>query len=136
MGYWKKSNKYKNVKVVSGNEVYDSKAEAQRGFELELLQAAGKIEKLQRQVKFVLIPAQYEAASGVYTRGKLKGQPKRGKLLEKEVAYYADFVYIDENGDKIVEDVKGVRTKEYILKRKMLLYFFGIRVHEIKGGRK
>lgn len=135
MGYFGR-NKYKNIKVTSGGNTYDSRAEAMRGRELELLQAAGEIEKLQRQVKFVLIPAQYELLDAVYTKGKNKGQKKRGKLIEHEVAYYADFVYINANGEKIVEDVKGVRTKEYILKRKMLLYFFGIRVHEIRGRTK
>lgn len=135
MGYWKKSNKYKNVKVVSGNEVYDSKAEARRGFELELLQAAGKIEKLQRQVKFVLIPAQYEAASGVYTRGKLKGQPKRGKLLEKECSYYADFCYRASDGTLVVEDVKGYKGggayEVFKIKRKLMLQLYGIKIKEV-----
>lgn len=104
-----------------------------RGRELELLQAAGEIEKLQRQVKFVLVPAQYELLDAVYTKGKNKGQKKRGKLLEHEVAYYADFVYINANGEKIVEDTKGFSTKDYIIKRKLMLYVFGIRVHEIRG---
>lgn len=124
MGYYRR-NKYKNIKVTSGGNNYDSIAEAMRGRELELLQAAGKIEKLQRQVKFTLIPAQYELSDQVYTRGKCKGQPKRGKLIEREVVYTADFVYIDENGEKIVEDVKGFATKDYILKRKLMLFSLG-----------
>ena len=58
--------------------------------------------------------------------------PKPGKLLEKEVNYIADFVYYDnEKREIIVEDVKGFRTKEYILKRKMLLYFHNIKIKEI-----
>lgn len=135
MGYYRR-NKYKNIKVTSGGNNYDSIAEAMRGRELELLQAAGEIEKLQRQVKFVLVPAQYELSDQVYTRGKLKGQPKRGKLIEREIVYTADFVYINANGEKIVEDVKGFATKDYILKRKLMLFFFGIRVHEIRGRTK
>lgn len=131
MGYFRrlKGNKYGNRKTGG----YDSKAEARRGAELELLQAAGEISNLRKQVKFVLIPAQYEVG-GVYKRGKLKGAPKRGKLIERECAYIADFVYTDSNGETVVEDVKGVRTKEYILKRKMLLFFHGIRVTEIGGN--
>ena len=92
---------------------YDSKAEAMRGRELELLQAAGKIEKLQRQVKFTLIPAQYELSDQVYTRGKLKGQPKRGKLIEREVVYTADFVYINENGEKIVDVISPWGPRDF-----------------------
>ena len=132
MAYFRryKGNKYGNRKTGG----YDSKAEARRGAELELLQAAGEICNLRKQVKFVLIPAQ-DAVGGVYTRGKLKGAPKRGKLIERECAYIADFVYVNKDGETVVEDVKGMRTKEYILKRKMLLFFHGIRVVEI-GGRK
>ena len=126
-----RGNKYGNRKTGG----YDSKAEARRGAELDLLQAAGEICNLKRQVKFVLIPAQYEQTKELYKSGKHKGEPKPGKLIEREVAYLADFVYTNRDGETVVEDVKGVRTKEYIIKRKMLLYFHGIRVVEI-GGRK
>ena len=133
MAYFRryKSNKYGNRKTGG----YDSKAEARRGAELEMLQAAGEICNLRKQVKFVLIPAQYEASDEIYQRGPHKGERKPGKLIEREVSYLADFVYVNKDGDTIVEDVKGMRTKEYILKRKMLLFFHGIRVVEI-GGKK
>jgi len=130
-----KANKYGNTKING----YDSKAEARRGAELEALAAAGKITGLQKQVKYVLIPAQYEPSGEVYTKGKHKGKPKPGKLLERECSYYADFVYIvqDENGAHlVVEDVKGHRTPEYLIKRKLMLSVYGIRVVEIKGGKK
>ena len=126
-----KTNKYGNRKING----YDSKAEARRGAELELLQAAGEICNLRKQVKFVLIPAQYEKTNEVYTKGAHKGETKPGKLIEREVAYLADFVYTNKDGETVVEDVKGVRTPEYIIKRKAMLYFHGIRVAEI-GGRK
>lgn len=90
-----------------------------------LLEKAGKITDLKRQVKFVLIPAQYETS----TIGK-RGGVKRGKLIEREISYIADFVYT-EDGKRIVEDTKGFKTKDYILKRKMLLYFHGIRIKEL-----
>lgn len=127
-----KANKYGNKKTGG----YDSKAEEKRGKELEMLEAAGEITELHRQVRFDIIPSQYEAPGGVYLRGKNKGTPKRGKLIERGISYYADFVYIDKNGDTIVEDVKGVQTPEYIIKRKLMLYFFGIRVREIRDRRK
>ena len=62
-----KWNKYKAKKVEINGEVFDSKKEANRYQELLLLQRAGKIRDLQRQVKFELIPAQYEE-SVTYTK--------------------------------------------------------------------
>ena len=60
-----------------------------------------------------------------------KGGKKPGKVIEREVSYVADFMYGTKDGKLIVEDVKGIRTKEYILKRKMLLHFYGIRIKEV-----
>jgi hypothetical protein len=95
--------------------------------ELNQMQAEGKITGLQRQVKYILIPAQREPD----TIGK-RGGVKKGKLLEREVAYYADFVYrLADTGTLIVEDTKGMRTTEYIIKRKMMLYFHKIRIKEL-----
>lgn len=96
---------------------------------LELLhyQNEGKICDLKRQVKYILLPAQREAD----TVGK-RGGVKKGKLLEREVAYYADFVYkLADTGALVVEDTKGMRTTDYIIKRKMMLYFHGIRIKEL-----
>lgn len=71
---------------------------------------------MRRQVKFELIPAQ-----------KYKGQ-----TVERPITYVADFTYVDKRtGEFIVEDTKGFKTKEYILKRKMMLYFHGIRIREV-----
>lgn len=126
-----KTNKYGNRKTGG----YDSRAEARRGAELDLLQAAGEICNLKRQVKYVLIPAQYEKSDQVYTRGPHKGEAKPGKLIERECAYLADFVYTNRDGCTVVEDVKGMRTPEYIVKRKLMLFVHGIHVVEI-GGKK
>lgn len=121
------SNKYKNEKVTVGGVEFDSKKEARRFQELLLLQLAGKITDLQRQVKFILIPAQREPD----IIGP-KGGRKPGKLLERECAYLADFVYIDKaTGEKIVEDTKGIRTPEYIIKRKLMLWIYKIRIKEL-----
>ncbi len=70
----------------------------------------------------MLIPTQREP-NIIGTRGGVK----KGKLLERECSYIADFVYI-KNGKIVVEDTKGVRTKEYIIKRKLMLYVHNIRV--------
>ena len=100
--------------------------EYRRYLELLWLEKDGQISDLQRQVKYLLIPAQREPDS----IGK-RGGVKKGKLIEKEVAYYADFVYTDTaTSEVVVEDTKGMRTKDYILKRKMMLYFHKIRIKE------
>lgn len=123
-------SKYHSKKVTIGDEVFDSKKEAKRYQELLLLERAGEISHLQRQVKYVLIPAQKEPSEQIYTRGKNRGYRKPGKVLERECSYVADFVYY-QDGELIVEDTKGFRTKEYIIKRKLMLYMHGIRIKEI-----
>lgn len=130
------NNKYGNKKIIlvsDGKEItFDSVAEAHRYRELKLLEKAGKIKNLQMQVKYVLIPAQYEEA-----QIKSKGKQKRGKCIERECAYFADFVYM-ENGELIVEDVKGYRNPaspayaKYTIKRKLMLYVYGIRIKEVR----
>lgn len=120
-------NKYHNHKVEVDGETFDSKKEARRWRELQLLQKAGKITDLERQKKYVLIPAQYEPD----IIGP-RGGRKKGKLLEHEVAYFADFCYFDRELQQIVvEDAKGVRTPEYVIKRKLMLFIKGIQIVEV-----
>lgn len=120
-------NKYKNQKITIDNITFDSKKEADRYFELRILEKASKIADLQRQVKYVLIPAQREA-DHIGPRGGII----KGKLIERECSYVADFVYKDlENGELVMEDTKGFRTPEYIIKRKLMLYQYGIRIKEV-----
>lgn len=135
-------NKYHSRKVVADGMTFDSRKEYMRWCELSLLAKAGKITNLQRQVKFVLFPAQYEPD----TIGK-RGRVKRGKLIERECSYVADFVYSvpihtsyeNEEGhivfadglETVVEDTKGFKTKDYIIKRKAMLHIHGIRIKEI-----
>lgn len=121
--------KYHNKKIKVDGIIFDSKKEAVRYKELKILEKAGIIHDVQRQVKYILIPAQYEHTSGIYSKGKNKGGPKKGKLIERECAYYADFVYT-ENGETVVEDTKGVKTPEYIIKRKLMLYVHNIKIKE------
>jgi hypothetical protein len=118
-------NKYHAKKVTFNGITYDSKKEARRHLLLLDMEKKGEITDLQRQVKFDLIPAQREPNT-IGSRGGVK----QGKLLEREVAYIADFVYYAD-GERIVEDTKGVRTKEYIIKRKLMLWVHGIRVAEV-----
>ena len=127
---YRSGNKYHNQKITIDGVTFDSKKEARRFQELKILEKAGQISKLERQVKFTLIPAQREPD----TIGA-RGGRKPGKLIERECAYFADFAYIEkqENGEKVVvvEDTKGMKTPEYIIKRKLMLYRFGIRIREI-----
>lgn len=107
-------SKYHNRKVTVDGIIFDSAKEARRWKELCLMEKAGAISGLTRQEKFTLIPAQRH----------------NGKVVERAVIYKADFAYL-QGGKYIVEDVKGFKTPEYILKRKMMLYVHGIRVKEI-----
>ncbi len=99
--------KYRSRKTEVGGVVFDSQREARRYQELLLLEKAGAIRDLQRQVKFVLIPAQFELQERFGKDGKPLKPRKR--CLERECAYIADFVYWDDG--LVVEDVKGFRTK-------------------------
>ena len=124
-------NKYKAMKCTVNGIEFDSRKEARRYVHLCLAQRAGEITDLQTQVTFNLIPAQYAECNEVYTKGKHKGEKKRGKLLERGVDYVADFVYKTKDGKVIVEDTKGVKTKEYVIKRKLMLFIHKIQVREI-----
>lgn len=101
--------KYGNVSYKG----FDSKREYQRFLQLQLLEKAGEISDLKTQVDFELLP-------------KLT---YKGKFAEHPVKYRADFTY-REHGELVVEDCKGFRTDVYRLKRKMMLWKYGIRIRE------
>ena len=111
--------KYRNQKVVVDGIKFDSKKEARRYGVLKAMQDNGQIRDLELQVKFTLIPSQYDY---IPQYGK-KGQRIKDKrvVIEKEVSYYADFVYC-KDGKVIVEDTKSniTKTPEYIIKRKLM----------------
>ncbi len=110
-------HKYHAKKIEWNGETFDSKKEFSRYQELLLLQRARKISGLERQVKIPLLPSQKD---------------ENGKVIERAVTYIADFVYFDiERNKTVVEDTKGFKTPDYILKRKMMLYFNHIRVQEV-----
>ena len=97
-------SKYRNKKTQIGMYVFDSIAESKRYKELSLLEKAGQIKGLKLQPKFLL----------------QEGFKKNGKTYRK-IEYIADFMYI-ENGKVIIEDVKGMETDVFKLKRKMFEY--------------
>lgn len=118
------NSKYHNRTVVQDGAVFDSVKEHRRWCELKVLERAGKIRDLRRQVDFELIPPQREPDAV----GK-RGGVKKGRIIERACIYRADFVYL-ENGQTVVEDAKGVRTKDYKIKKKLMLYVHGIRIKE------
>ena len=108
-------SKYGNQKTVIDGLMFDSKKEANRWCELKLMERAGVISNLVRQMPITLLPAQ---------------RNDKGKVIERPVKYVADFMY-EEDGKQVIEDTKGVRTKEYIIKRKLMLWRYGIRIKEV-----
>jgi len=107
--------KYHNEKTVAHGKKFDSKKEAKRYQELVYLQKAGEIADLKRQVKFQVVPPHICVD---------------GHVLERGVDYIADFTYMRRER-LIVEDVKGVRTQAYIIKRKLMLWVHKIVIKEI-----
>lgn len=116
--YKKPYNKYRAQKIVIDGEAFDSKKEANRWRELQILERSGKIWDLCRQVKYQLIPAQYR-----YINGK-------ERCVERASDYCADFVYKDAKGLH-VEDAKGMKTDIYRLKKKLMLYVHDITIEEV-----
>jgi len=111
--------KYHSRKVVTADgQSFDSRREYRRYLQLRELEVAGKIEGLERQCRYGLLPTQRD--------------PETGKALERPVVYIADFVYRTIPGKTlVVEDAKGVRTPEYVIKRKLMLYIHGIQIKEV-----
>lgn len=105
-----RTNKYGARKVTTPDgQKFDSAKEYHRWCELKLLERAGKISGLQRQVRFELIPKQ----DG-----------------ETACHYVADFVY-QKDGQRVVEDAKGYKTDVYKVKKKLMLYVHGIKIREV-----
>jgi hypothetical protein len=126
--------KYRNRKAVVDGIEFDSLKEAQRYWELKLMQRAGQISDLQLQKEFELIPAQYET----YPRYGKKGQRLQDgkRCIEKSCTYKADFAYM-KDGQLVVEDTKGYSDPasagyaKFVIKRKLLLWRYGIKIIEV-----
>lgn len=125
-------SKYQNKSCTIGGKVFDSVAEGRRYIYLLSIERAGKISDLRCQVPFELLPVQRAESTVVYKRGKRKGEAKPGCVIESAVKYIADFVYV-QDGKTVVEDVKGKRTKDYIIKRKLMLYVHKIKIREVSA---
>ena len=122
-------NKYRNKKVkLPDGTVFDSQHEYERWRELCLLQRAGVIHDLLRQVKFELVPAQYESYER-YSEKTGKRLKDGVRCVEQAVNYIADFVYWEAD-QMVVEDAKGVRTEGYIIKRKLMRLQHGVSIRE------
>ena len=129
-GWRRNGTKYNATKVTVDGHTFASKHEANRYLELKLLERAGEISDLRLQVEYELIPNQYATEERYGKNGRrLKDKEI---LLERKCCYVADFVYTDNRtGETVVEDTKGFKTADYILKKKMLLYFHGIHIVEV-----
>lgn len=103
-------SKYRAVKTIVDGIRFDSKREAARWQELKLLERAGHIELLERQVKYPLV------VCGV-----------------KIGTYIADAAYFDkQTGEHVTEDTKGFKTRDYIIKKKLMKALYGIEIREVK----
>lgn len=115
MFFIKKPNKYRNKKILIDGKKFDSIKEGNRYKELKLLQKIGKISELRLQPTYLL-------------QDSFKIENKTIRAIK----YIADFEYIDnETGEKIVEDVKGVKTDVYKLKKKLFQHKYNMNIKEI-----
>ena len=113
----KKRSKYGNKKITFNGMTFDSQKEFNRYGELMLLQRAGRINDLRRQVPYLLIPTQKDG---------------RGRVIFRETKYIADFVYFDRDRNRwVVEDVKGLKTEAYRLKKKIMYWVHRIIIDEV-----
>lgn len=121
--------KYHNTKVAAGEMSFDSRKEHRRYLRLLDAQRKGIISELRTQPEWTLIPPQHEESVQ-----QLKTKSKKVlRIAERAVTYKADFSYI-KDGKLVVEDVKispKLLPKEFVLKRKMMLYFHGIKVRQV-----
>ena len=102
-------SKYNAIRTAIDGITFASRKEASRYCELKMLAALHHISDLRLQVPYELIP-------------------KHGKMRANK--YIADFVYT-ENGTEVVEDVKGMKTQVYTLKKRMMLEKYGIAIQEV-----
>ncbi len=118
-----KADEYREWNMRRGNKYharrtngYASAREARRASELRLLQAKGEISNLREQVRYDLLPTLRHSD---------------GTLFARKTVYVADFVYVDSDGNEVVEDAKGYRTEAYRLKRNMMMHFHKIAIREV-----
>ena len=110
----RKSNKYGSKQTTVDGITFSSKREADRYAELRIMERAGLITGLALQPRYTL----------------REGYEFNGRRV-RPITYIADFAYVDEHGKQVVEDVKGVRTEVYRLKKKLFERRYGIEITEI-----
>ena len=119
--------KYGNHEVTYRGLQFDSELERDRWIFLTSAQEAGKISGLRRQVRFELLPRQL----GHKTKTTRSGKTRQVlTVLEFGVDYIADFLYYKE-GELVIEDTKGHKTRDYVIKRKLMRYQ-GHPIREVK----
>lgn len=112
----RRRSKYRNKKTVVGGQKFDSKKEAREYGRLKLLESRGDITALKCQVKFDF--------------------PINGKLVRfvdsnRVMHYVADFEYFDMYGNRKVVDVKGFKTRDYLIKKALMMAVHGILIQEV-----
>lgn len=117
-------NKFHNTKVEVDGIKFDSKKEAKRYQKLKILESEGIIRDLERQKVYELIPKMPLEAPRINSKGNCS-------YCERAVVYKADFAYRTAQGKLVVEDVKGIRTPEYIIKRKLMKQKYNIEIREV-----
>lgn len=119
-------NKYHAKKVEFYGITFDSKKEGLYYLKLKDMERRGEITDLRLQVPYELLPAIYrDDVVHLKTKDKVVK-----KLIQRAVTYVADFVYV-QDGKEVVIDAKGMRLPDYILKKKMMLALKGIEVIEV-----
>lgn len=112
----KRTPKYRNEKTDVDGIRFDSRAEAARWVQLVRMQQAGEIADLRRQVTFELVPS-------VKFFGAKRATPA--------IRYVADFGYTDVRANlPVIEDVKGMLTRVYKIKRHLMKHLFNIDIVE------
>lgn len=112
----KKRSKYGNIKTQVNGITFASKLEANRYIELRTLEQVGEITELRWQVPF---PLKVEGDFGTW-----------------KAKYIADFAYVTREGRRVVEDAKGVKTREYQIKKGLMAVLHGIEIVEIRRGKR
>ena len=132
-GWRRNGTKYNATKVTIDGHTFDSKKESNYYLQLRMLERAGEISNLELQKRYELIPPQYEPDK-IVTLKSGKQKVVQGKCAERAVYYLADFVYLDNRtGATVVVDCKSPATitPEYVIKRKLLRYKYGIAIQEV-----
>lgn len=130
MSHWytKPKSKYHNEPVIIDGIRYDSKNEALRHNFLKLMEQAGEISNLRYHVNYELIPAiKEEVIEHLKTKDKVVT-----KTVQSARYYEADFVYINKNGEEVVEDFKGQETDLFIFKAALFRYKYGKPIKIVK----